>query len=64
MDATQIALFKGKKIRKIIDHDEWSFSVVDVIAALTDSPNARSYWKVLKFRLKKRGVRWLQNVTN
>ncbi|MBI3576763.1 Bro-N domain-containing protein [Candidatus Gottesmanbacteria bacterium] len=55
METTKIAIFKGKQIRKIIYHNEWWFSVVDVIQALTDSPNSRSYWKVLKFRLKKEG---------
>ena len=45
-----IALFKGKKIRKIIFNKEWYFSVVDVIEALTDSPASRQYWGVLKSR--------------
>ncbi len=45
-----IALFKGKKIRKIIHNKEWYFSVVDVVEALTDSPAPRQYWGVLKSR--------------
>jgi len=45
-----IALFKGKKIRKIIFNKEWYFSVVDVVEALTDSPAPRQYWGVLKSR--------------
>lgn len=52
---TQIAIFKGREIRKTLHQNEWWFSVVDVIEALTDSPNPRSYWKVLKYRLKKEG---------
>jgi len=48
--STQIALFKGKKIRRIIGDNEWYFSVVDIIAALTDSNKPRDYW----YRMKKR----------
>ncbi len=50
-------LFEGKEIRSIWDSDkeEYYFSVVDVINALTDSSNARKYWSVLKLRLKKEG---------
>jgi hypothetical protein len=46
----QIAIFKGKSIRKIIYQKEWWFSVVDVIQVLTDSPAPRQYWGVLKGR--------------
>jgi hypothetical protein len=46
----QIAIFKGKTIRKIVFNKEWYFSVVDVIEALTDSPSPRQYWGVLKSR--------------
>ncbi|MBI4826478.1 MAG: Bro-N domain-containing protein [Nitrospirae bacterium] len=52
MEDTKIALFKGKKIRKTIHNDEWWFSVVDVVAALTDSVNARDYWFKMKIRVK------------
>lgn len=41
---TKIAIFKKKRIRKTIHQDEWWFSVVDVIEALTDSVDARDYW--------------------
>ena len=52
-----LAMFEGKKIRRMWDGEaeKWWFSVVDVVFALTNSPNVRSYWKVLKFRLKKEG---------
>lgn len=52
-----LAVFEGKKIRRVWDDkgEKWWFSVVDIIQALTDSQNARSYWKVMKFRLKKEG---------
>jgi len=54
---TQIALFEGKKIRKFWDAqaEKWYFSIVDVVEVLTESPNSRSYWKVMKNRLKKEG---------
>ncbi len=48
---TQLALFKGKKIRKIIHENEWYFSVIDVVAALTDSANPRDYWFKIKDRV-------------
>ena len=50
---TQIALFKGNKIRKTIYQNEWWFSVVDVIEALTNSLNPRDYWFKMKIRVKK-----------
>ena len=53
-----IKVFVEKKVRTVWDSDkeEWYFSIVDVIAVLTDSPNPRKYWSVLKTRLKKREV--------
>ncbi len=50
--ATKIAIFKGKKIRKIIHNNEWWFSVVDVVEALTDSANPNDYWYKMKIRVK------------
>jgi len=52
MKTTKIALFKGKKIRRIIYNNEWWFSVVDVIEALTDSAKPRDYWYAMKIRVK------------
>lgn len=46
----QIALFKGKKIRKTIYQKEWWFSIIDIIEILTDSPTPRQYWEKLKSR--------------
>lgn len=59
----QIQLFEDKPIRTAWDNEneEWYFSIVDVIAILTDSPNPNNYWKVLKKRLKDEGN---QSVTN
>lgn len=50
-------LFEDKEIRSVWDSEkeEYYFSVVDVINALTDSPEPRKYWSVLKSRLKKEG---------
>ena len=55
MATTKIAIFKGKKIRKIIYNNEWWFSVVDIVGALTDSADAGAYWRKLKQRLKEEG---------
>lgn len=52
MEKTKIAIFKGKEIRKIIFQNEWWFSVVDVVAALTDSSRPRVYWNAMKTRVK------------
>ena len=49
---SKIAIFKGKEIRKTIHNDEWWFSVVDVVAVLTDSSNPRDYWYKMKIRVK------------
>lgn len=50
-----MAVFKGKQVRRLIHDNEWWFSVVDVVAALTDSPDAGAYWRKLKQRLKEEG---------
>ena len=52
MDETKIVIFKNQQIRKTIYHNEWWFSVVDVIQALTDSLNPRDYWFKMKLRVK------------
>ena len=55
-----IQLFEDKRIRTAWDEEkeEWYFSIVDVVAVLTDQPDQRhaaKYWSVLKARLKKEG---------
>ena len=52
-----IRLFEERKVRARWDdeQEEWYFSIVDVISILTDSPNPRKYWSVLKTRLKREG---------
>ena len=58
-----IKLFEQKQVRSVWDDttEEWYFSVVDVIAILTDSDNPQVYWRVLKKRLSAEGN---QTVTN
>lgn len=58
-----IKLFGDDKIRAIWDDEQekWYFSIVDVIAVLTESPNPQTYWRVLKKRLKDEGN---ETVTN
>ena len=45
----------------IDEQNKWYFSIVDVIAVLTDSPNPNNYWKVLKHRLRKEGSELVTN---
>ena len=58
-----IKIFEEKKVRTVWDDEQekWYFSIVDVCGVLTDSPNPRNYWKVLKHRLVKEGN---ETVTN
>ncbi|EHL69533.1 BRO-N domain-containing protein [Cloacibacillus evryensis] len=58
-----IRLFEDKRIRTAWDAEmeEWYFSIVDIIAALTESPNPNTYWRVMKKRLKDEGN---ETVTN
>ena len=58
-----IKVFEEKKVRTVWDSDreEWYFSIVDVIAVLTDSKNPATYWRVLKKRLLDEGN---ETVTN
>ncbi len=54
----KIKLFENKNIRTHWDEsqEKWLFSVVDVVAVLSESTNPNNYWKVLKSRLKKEGA--------
>jgi hypothetical protein len=52
---TNIAVFKGKEIRKTIHKNEWWFSIIDVIEALTGSDRPRKYWSDLKKKLLQEG---------
>lgn len=52
-----IRLFQDHRVRVLWDdkQEKWYFSIVDIIAILTESPNPRKYWSVLKTRLSKEG---------
>ncbi|WP_255373698.1 hypothetical protein [[Flexibacter] sp. ATCC 35103] len=58
-----IQIFQDKKVRTVWDQEEekWYFSIVDTVQVLTDSPNPRKYWSVLKIRLKKEGSQLTTN---
>lgn len=53
----KIKIFENRQIRTLWDSkkEEWYFSVVDIVAVLSNSDNPNNYWKVLKNRLKKEG---------
>ena len=63
VNKNSIKLFGGDKIRAVWndEQEKWYFSVVDVVAVLTESPNPQTYWRVLKKRLKDEGN---ETVTN
>src|SRR3989344_751481 len=50
-----LVVFQDKKIRRIWHKEEWYFSIVDVIEALTESGRARKYWSDLKTKLIEEG---------
>jgi len=56
-DKISIRFFNDHEVRAAWDsaNSQWLFSVVDVIAILTESKNPRNYWKVMKHRLAKDG---------
>ena len=58
-----IKVFEDKKVRTLwnVEQEKWYLSIVDVIAILTDSPNPRKYWSVLKTRLKAEGSQLATN---
>jgi hypothetical protein len=60
---SNIKLFESKQVRSLWNETEakWYFSIVDIIAVLTDSPNPRKYWSVLKTRLKTEGSQLTTN---
>jgi hypothetical protein len=60
---SNIKLFQNTSIRSQWDADkeQWLFSVIDVVGALTGSENPRKYWSVLKTRLKKEGSQLATN---
>jgi methylphosphotriester-DNA--protein-cysteine methyltransferase len=55
MGTTKIAVFKGRQVRKTLHNNEWWFSVMDIIEALTGNERPRKYWNDLKLKLTKEG---------
>ena len=51
---TKLDLFKGQKIRAIFHNNEWHYSVIDIIAAITESKLPRNYWSELKRQLSEK----------
>ena len=60
---SDVKLFESQKIRSHWDAErgKWYFSIVDIVGVLTDSPNPRKYWSVLKTRLKQEGSQLTTN---
>ena len=50
-----LVVFEGAKIRRIWHDEQWYFSVVDIVGALTDSSIPRRYWSDLKIKLDEEG---------
>ena len=57
MSKQSIRFYNDREVRAIWDEkkNQWFFSAVDIVFAITESPNPRKYWSVLKTRLKKDG---------
>ncbi len=53
----KLKLFQKQSVRTHWDeeHEKWYFSIIDVVAVLTDSPQPRKYWNALKTKLKEEG---------
>ena len=60
---TSLRLFENKHVRSLWDEERetWYFSIVDVIAVLTDSADPSAYWRKLKQRLKQEGNETVKN---
>ena len=59
-----LVVFQDKKIRRIWHNNEWYFSVIDIIAVLTeqdDAQTARKYWNKLSQRLREEGSEVVTN---
>lgn len=63
MKKSAMKVFDGRKVRTVWDETagKWYFSIVDTVSILTDSPNPRKYWSVLKNRLNKEGSELTSN---
>ena len=57
MSKISIRFYNDREVRAVWDEEnsKWWFSAVDIVVAITDSPNPRKYWSVMKTRMKKAG---------
>ncbi len=64
MTTAEIKLFEEKKVRRIWDaeKEQWYFSIIDIIEALTGTDRPRKYWNDLKAKLKKEGSELSENI--
>ena len=60
----KIKFFEERQVRAVWDEtaEKWLFSVVDIVAVLTDSDNSRRYWSDLKRKLKAEGSQLYENI--
>jgi hypothetical protein len=58
-DDTGITIFEQQPVRRLWHEGRWFYSIIDVVAVLTESPNPRTYWAVLKKRLAEEGAEQL-----
>ena len=60
----KLQLFQKQRVRTFWDEEQekWYFSIIDVVAVLTDSPRPRKYWNALKTKLKEEGSELSQKV--
>ncbi len=56
--------FNGYTIRKEWYNEEWYFSIIDVVAALSGSNNPRRYWSDLKSKLKREGAQVYETIVH
>ncbi|MCG2719692.1 MAG: Bro-N domain-containing protein, partial [Nanoarchaeota archaeon] len=57
----KLIVFQGKNIRRTWHNDEWWFSVIDIVAVLTESQDGRKYWNKLSQRLREEGSEVVTN---
>jgi DNA-damage-inducible protein D len=60
-EKNKLIIFQDKKIKRIWYNEEWHFSIIDIVDALTESIDPGAYWRKLKQRLKEEGN---ETVTN
>lgn len=55
----KLVIFQNDKIRRVLHNDEWYYSIVDIVGAISESKNRRRYWSDLKRKLTKEGYNQL-----